>query len=94
MGDLSAEIDENLFQQAFLPFGSLTLVKNKKSFKIFCRSVKIIRDMTTMKTKGYGFVSFAKFEDAERAIKQMNGIFLGRRRVRTNWAARKQGIEV
>lgn len=36
-------------------------------------------------SKGYGFVSFPKREDAERAIEQMNGQWLGRRTIRTNW---------
>ena len=39
-------------------------------------------------SRGYGFVSFAKREDAENAIKQMNGQLLGRRIVRTSWATR------
>lgn len=44
-----------------------------------------------MMSKGYGFVSYPKREDAARAIEQMNGHFLGRRAIRTNWAARKTG---
>ena len=49
---------------------------------------KVIRDPTTLKSKGYGFVSFPKREEAERAIEQMNGQWLGRRTIRTNWATR------
>lgn len=51
--------------------------------------VKVIRDPTTLKSKGYGFVSYPKREEAERAIDQMNGQWLGRRTIRTNWATRK-----
>lgn len=49
----------------------------------------MIRDTQTLKSKGYGFVSYPKREEAERAIEQMNGQWLGRRTIRTNWASRK-----
>lgn len=49
----------------------------------------MIRDPQTLKSKGYGFVSYPKREEAERAIEQMNGQWLGRRTIRTNWATRK-----
>jgi len=39
--------------------------------------------------KAMVFVSFIKKEEAERAIEQMNGQWLGRRTIRTNWATRK-----
>lgn len=45
--------------------------------------------MSTLKTKGYGFVAFSKYEEADKAIQQMNGAWLGRRKIRTNWAVRK-----
>lgn len=45
--------------------------------------------MQTLKSKGYGFISYPKREEAERAIEQMNGQWLGRRTIRTNWASRK-----
>lgn len=51
----------------------------------------MIRDVTTLMSKGYGFVSFPKRDEAERAIEQMNGQWLGRRTIRTNWATRKPG---
>lgn len=52
---------------------------------------KVVRDPQTLKSKGYGFVSYPKREEAERAIEQMNGQWLGRRTIRTNWATRKTG---
>ena len=45
--------------------------------------------MINQKSKGYGFVSFVKKVDAQTAIEQMNGQFLGSRSIRTNWATRK-----
>lgn len=43
-----------------------------------------------MNSKGYGFVTFVRKEDAENAIKAMNGQLLGSRTIRTNWAVRKK----
>lgn len=76
VGDLSPEIDNKSLRDAFAPFGEIS-------------EAKVIRDLQTLKSKGYGFVSFVKKEDAERAIEGMNGQWLGRRTIRTNWATRK-----
>lgn len=76
VGDLSPEVDQKTLQDAFAPFGAIS-------------DVKVIRDPTTQKSKGYGFVSYPRREEAERAIEQMNGQWLGRRTIRTNWATRK-----
>ncbi|KAL3120596.1 hypothetical protein niasHT_007888 [Heterodera trifolii] len=78
VGDLSPEIDNKTLKDAFVPFGDVS-------------DSKVIRDPTTLMSKGYGFVSFPKREEAERAIEQMNGQWLGRRTIRTNWATRKPG---
>ncbi|KHJ48079.1 hypothetical protein D918_01346 [Trichuris suis] len=79
IGDLSPEIDNKTLRDAFAPYGEIS-------------DVKVIRDLQTLKSKGYGFVSFVTREDAERAIEQMNGQWLGRRMIRTNWATRKPGL--
>uniref|UniRef100_A0A7E4ZSI1 Nucleolysin TIA-1/TIAR n=1 Tax=Panagrellus redivivus TaxID=6233 RepID=A0A7E4ZSI1_PANRE len=76
VGDLSPEVDQKVLQDAFAPFGAIS-------------DVKVIRDPNTQKSKGYGFVSYPRREEAERAIEQMNGQWLGRRTIRTNWATRK-----
>lgn len=78
VGDLSSEVDNNKLREAFQPFGDVS-------------DAKVIRDTNTSKSKGYGFVSYPKREEAERAIEQMNGQWLGRRTIRTNWATRKPG---
>jgi RNA recognition motif-containing protein len=51
--------------------------------------VKIMKDPHTLVHKGYGFVSYVNKVDAEAAITQMNGQWLGPRKIRTNWATRK-----
>uniref|UniRef100_A0A3Q1ENB0 TIA1 cytotoxic granule-associated RNA binding protein n=1 Tax=Acanthochromis polyacanthus TaxID=80966 RepID=A0A3Q1ENB0_9TELE len=50
---------------------------------------RVVKDMATGKSKGYGFVSFFNKWDAENAIQQMGGQWLGGRQIRTNWATRK-----
>lgn len=76
VGDLSPEVDNKSLKDSFVPFGEVS-------------DAKVIRDPQTSKSKGYGFVSYPKREEAERAIEQMNGQWLGRRTIRTNWATRK-----
>uniref|UniRef100_A0A914KIF7 RRM domain-containing protein n=3 Tax=Meloidogyne incognita group TaxID=654580 RepID=A0A914KIF7_MELIC len=79
VGDLSPEIDNKALKDAFAPFGEVS-------------DAKVIRDPATLMSKGYGFCSFPKRDEAERAIEQMNGQWLGRRTIRTNWATRKPGM--
>ena len=76
VGDLSPDIEAHQLREAFAPFGQIS-------------DCKIIRDPQTLKSKGYGFVSFVKKEDAETAIGAMNGQWIGSRAIRTNWATRK-----
>ena len=76
MGDLAPEIDQQTLKDAFSPFGEIS-------------DVKIMKDPQTLVHKGYGFVSFVNKVDAEAAIAQMNGQWLGTRKIRTNWATRK-----
>ncbi|XP_076340678.1 nucleolysin TIAR-like isoform X3 [Tachypleus tridentatus] len=76
VGDLSPEIETTQLREAFLPFGEIS-------------DCRVVRDPQTLKSKGYGFVSFVKKADAENAITQMNGQWLGTRTIRTNWATRK-----
>ncbi len=43
-------------------------------------------------SKGYGFVSFRSKEEAEAAIREMQGKQLGSRRIRVGWAQHKQDV--
>ncbi|XP_014206372.1 nucleolysin TIAR [Copidosoma floridanum] len=76
VGDLSPEIETQTLREAFAPFGEIS-------------DCRVVRDPQTMKSKGYGFVSFVKKAEAESAIGAMNGQWLGSRNIRTNWATRK-----
>uniref|UniRef100_UPI003AABEA47 nucleolysin TIAR isoform X3 n=1 Tax=Centroberyx gerrardi TaxID=166262 RepID=UPI003AABEA47 len=76
VGDLSPEITTEDVKAAFAPFGKIS-------------DARVVKDMTTGKSKGYGFVSFYNKLDAENAIVHMGGQWLGGRQIRTNWATRK-----
>ncbi|KAM6997681.1 nucleolysin TIAR isoform 1-T1 [Tautogolabrus adspersus] len=76
VGDLSPEITTDDVKAAFAPFGKIS-------------DSRVVKDLTTGKSKGYGFVSFHNKLDAENAIINMGGQWLGGRQIRTNWATRK-----
>ncbi|XP_014256009.1 nucleolysin TIA-1 isoform X2 [Cimex lectularius] len=79
VGDLSPEIETHTLREAFAAFGEIS-------------DCRVVRDLQTSKSKGYGFVSFVKKAEAESAIAAMNGQWLGSRSIRTNWATRKPPI--
>lgn len=72
VGDLSSEVDDQLLSKAFSVFGSMV-------------EARVMWDMTTGRSRGYGFVSFKDRADAEEALK-MNGQWIGSRMIRCNWA--------
>lgn len=79
VGDLSAEVNDEVLQKAFSAFGSLS-------------DARCMWDMNTGKSRGYGFLAFRKKEDAEQAIAGMNGEWLGSRAIRVNWANQKNQV--
>lgn len=76
VGDLCPEVESETLREAFSKFGEI----------VDCR---IVRDPGTNKSKNYGFVTFYQRDDAEQAITEMNGKYVGSRAIRTNWAQRK-----
>ncbi|XP_067937931.1 cytotoxic granule associated RNA binding protein TIA1-like isoform X2 [Watersipora subatra] len=76
VGDISQELEVRQIREAFNCYGEIS-------------DVKIIKDTQTGKSKGYGFVTFVNKEDAQKAITEMNGAWIGSRAIRTNWASRK-----
>lgn len=57
-------------------------------FRTLCHA-RVIIDSNTKKSKGYGFVAFRDKSEAEKAISSMNGVWLGSRTIRVNWATQK-----
>ncbi|KAJ7336490.1 Nucleolysin TIA-1 isoform [Desmophyllum pertusum] len=76
VGDLDSEIQNEYLFKTFAAFGQVT-------------DCRVVKDSGSGKSKGYGFVSFLRKEDAEKAMREMKGQQLKGRNIRTNWAARK-----
>jgi nucleolysin TIA-1/TIAR len=76
VGDLSPEVNDDVLQKAFNAFGSLS-------------DARVMWDMNSGKSRGYGFLAFRDKTDAEQAIATMNGEWLGSRAIRVNWANQK-----
>lgn len=77
VGDLATEVSDHALMQAFSRFASVS-------------DARVMWDMTTGRSRGYGFVSFIERSDAEKAIFEMSGTWLGSRNIRCNWANQKQ----
>jgi len=76
VGDLSPEVNDEVLQKAFSAFGTLS-------------DARVMWDMNSGKSRGYGFLAFRDKTDAEQAIATMNGEWLGSRAIRVNWANQK-----
>ena len=60
VGGLSWSMEEAALRDSFQQFGEVT-------------EAKIITDRETGRSKGFGFVTFSREEDANEAIKQLDG---------------------
>ena len=76
VGDLSNEVNDEVLLQAFSAFGVVS-------------EARVMWDMKTGRSRGYGFVAFKDRPDAERALSKMDGEWLGSRAIRCNWANQK-----
>ncbi|XP_069630732.1 RNA-binding protein 42, partial [Haliaeetus albicilla] len=68
-GDLGNEVNDDILGRAFGRYPSFL-------------KAKVIRDKRTGKTKGYGFVSFKDPNDYVRAMREMNGKYVGSRPIK------------
>ncbi|KAF2233413.1 hypothetical protein EV356DRAFT_516430 [Viridothelium virens] len=76
VGDLSNEVNDEVLLQAFGAFGGVS-------------EARVMWDMKTGRSRGYGFVAFRERPDAEKALSAMDGEWLGSRAIRCNWANQK-----
>ncbi|OKO93385.1 Oligouridylate-binding protein 1 [Penicillium subrubescens] len=76
VGDLSNEVNDEVLTQAFSAFGSVS-------------EARVMWDMKTGRSRGYGFVAFRDRTDADKALTAMDGEWLGSRAIRCNWANQK-----
>ena len=77
-GDLGNEVSDQILANAFSKYQSL-------------QKAKVIRDKNTGKSKGYGFVSLLDVNDYIKAMREMNGKYVGNRPIkikRSNWKDR------
>ncbi|KAJ5728970.1 RNA recognition motif domain eukaryote [Penicillium malachiteum] len=76
VGDLSNEVNDDILLQAFSAFGTIS-------------EARVMWDMKTGRSRGYGFVAFRDRGDADKALTAMDGEWLGSRAIRCNWANQK-----
>ena len=76
VGDLSNEVNDEVLLQAFSTFGTVS-------------EARVMWDMKTGRSRGYGFVAFRDRGEADKALTAMDGEWLGSRAIRCNWANQK-----
>lgn len=79
--NLAPETEENVLWQLFGPFGAV-------------QNVKVMRDFTTQKCKGFGFVTMTNYDDALVAIAALNGYQLGNRMLQVSFKKSKSPVAI
>lgn len=78
VGDLAPDVTDYVLQEQFrLYFPSV-------------RSAKVITDPVTLRSKGYGFVRFGSEQERDRALGEMNGVYISSRPIRVSLATAKK----
>ncbi|KAE8056529.1 hypothetical protein FH972_013297 [Carpinus fangiana] len=78
VGDLSPEVTDATLFACFSVYPS-------------CSDARVMWDHKTGRSKGYGFVSFRNQLEAQSAINELTGKWLGNRQIRCNWATKGAG---
>ncbi|XP_042408023.1 RNA-binding protein 208-like isoform X3 [Zingiber officinale] len=78
VGDLSPEVTDATL------FACFSVYPN-------CSDARVMWDNKTGRSRGFGFVSFRNQQDAQNAINDMTGKWLGSRQIRCNWATKTTG---
>lgn len=73
VGNLAFSVNEKELNELFAPFGEIS-------------EVVLITDKYSGRSKGFGFVTFAKAEDAKKAIDEMNEKEVQGRNIKVNEA--------
>lgn len=80
-GDLGNDVNDELLTRTFSKYPSF-------------QRAKVIRDKRTSKSKGYGFISFKEPQDFIRAMKEMDGRYVGTRPIKLRKSTWKnRGLE-
>ncbi|KAF9615489.1 hypothetical protein IFM89_023858, partial [Coptis chinensis] len=75
VGDLSPEVTDATLYACFSVYPS-------------CSDARVMWDHKTGRSRGFGFVSFRNQQDAQSAINDLTGKWLGNRQIRCNWASK------
>ncbi|XP_059303029.1 oligouridylate-binding protein 1B-like isoform X2 [Lycium ferocissimum] len=75
VGDLSPEVTDAMLFACFSVYPS-------------CSDARVMWDQQTGRSRGFGFVSFRNQQDAQSAINDLTGKWLGSRQIRCNWATK------
>nr|GLL35084.1 oligouridylate-binding protein 1B-like [Ipomoea trifida] len=75
VGDLSPEVTDAMLFACFSVYPS-------------CSDARVMWDQKTGRSRGFGFVSFRNQQDAQSAINDVTGKWLGSRQIRCNWATK------
>ncbi|KAG6782292.1 hypothetical protein POTOM_011688 [Populus tomentosa] len=78
VGDLSPEVTDATLYACFSVYPS-------------CSDARVMWDQKTGRSRGFGFVSFRNQQDAQSAINDLTGKWLGSRQIRCNWASKGAG---
>ncbi|XP_068636651.1 RNA-binding protein 208-like isoform X2 [Aristolochia californica] len=79
VGDLSPEVTDATLYACFSVYPS-------------CSDARVMWDHKTGRSRGFGFVSFRSQQDAQSAMNDLSGKWLGNRQIRCNWAAKGAGF--
>lgn len=77
LGNLDPDVDEKLVYDTFSAFGGIS------------STPKIMRDVDSTMSKGFGFIGFDSFEASDLAIECMNGQYLCNRQIVVQYAYKK-----
>ncbi|KAA3479225.1 oligouridylate-binding protein 1B-like isoform X1 [Gossypium australe] len=75
VGDLSPEVTDAMLFACFSVYPS-------------CSDARVMWDQKTGRSRGFGFVSFRNQLEAQSAINDLSGKWLGSRQIRCNWATK------
>ena len=81
-GDLGNDVSDDVLTRAFNKYPSFL-------------KAKVVREKKTNKSRGFGFVSFKDPQDFIRAMKDMNGKYVGSRPIKlrkSNWKDRNLDV--